>query len=697
MTSSEDGSWRIGVDIGGTFTDLVIVDQDGGVHAVKVPTDPMDPARGVLAALERSSASFGLGLGEILGRCSHFVHGTTIATNTVLEGKGAKVGLLATRGFRDSLEIRRGLRADMWDHRSPWPAVMVPRKLRRPVSERIDRDGRSIVPLDLGAVAEALEVFQRENVESIAICFLNSFLNDAHERECESWIRSAWPGVWVCRSSQIAPVIGEYERSSTTTVNAYIAPKVVPYLRDLDDRLRTMGLPGRLLLIQSNGGAVSVDQIDARPVALLLSGPAAGVGALRFFSDACGSSDLISMEIGGTSCDVTLVRGGHVAETDRISVGGYDAVMPATEIHTVGTGGGTIAGIDAGGMLYVGPQGAGARPGPACYGLGGDAPTVTDAQVVLGRLRSGRYAGGLIELDSDLAVRAVRDEVADPLGLDVTDAAAGIIRMAEQSVLHALERMSSERGCDPKDFVLVAGGGAGALHGASVARELGCNAVFVPKLAGVFCAFGMCNTDIRHDYVQSRLQELNGGSGRELAAAFASLEAEAQSLLNNEGFDGAHTAFERLLDLKYAGQQWPVKVSVSDIWQDSGAVHERFEREFLRLYGYTQPDGQIQINNLRVVATGHLPKIGLQTFAGCDDEPAPVEHRDVYVDQVRGREELAVYDGNALRSGHRVAGPALVEEQTTTVLVGHQDVLEVDPYGNYMIRLNQTGATDNVQ
>jgi len=695
MSSSQNNAWRIGVDIGGTFTDLVIVDQSGGVRAFKVPTDPSDPARGVLAALERGGESFDLTVGEILKRCSHFVHGTTIATNTVLERKGAKVGLLTTRGFRDSLEIRRGLRVDMWDHRSPWPEVMVPRKLRRPVRERIDRNGLSTEPLDLASVEGALNVFQRENVESIAICFLNSFLNDAHERECESRIRSAWPEAWVCRSSQIAPVIGEYERSSTTAVNAFIAPKVVPYLRDLDMRLRTMGLPGRLLLIQSNGGAVSVDQVEMRPITLLLSGPAAGIGALRFFSDACGSADLISMEIGGTSCDVTLVRDGRVAETDNLAVAGYDIVMPATEIHTVGTGGGTVAGIDAGGMLYVGPQGAGARPGPACYGLGGQAPTVTDAQVVLGRLKSGRYASGLMELDGDLALRAIQDKVAGPLDLDTTEAAAGIIRMAEQSILHALERMSSERGCDPKDFILVAGGGAGALHGASVARALGCTSVFVPKLAGVFCAFGMCNTDIRHDYVRSRLQKLNGGNGKELAAAFNPLEAEAQTLLNKEGFDSAHMSFERLLDLKYAGQQWPVKIPVSDIWQDSAAMLERFEREFQRLFGYTQPDGEIQISSLRIVATGILPKIGLQKFDCRDDESEPDDYRDVYVDQIRGWERLAIYDGNELRSGYKITGPALVEEQTTTVLVGHQDVLEVDAYGNYMIMLNQVGATGN--
>ncbi|MER9426797.1 hydantoinase/oxoprolinase family protein [Mesorhizobium sp. M0317] len=685
------GVLRIGVDIGGTFTDLVLTDREGSTHAFKTPTTPDDPAQGVLDALEKAAGALGVDTRVLLSQCSHFVHGTTIATNTVLEGKGAKVGLLTTHGFRDTLEIRRGWRANMWDHRSPWPEVMVPRYLRFSVYERMDKYGSPVTALHTEAVAEAVGVFKCESVESIAICFLNSFLNDAHERQCEEWIRAAWPEAWVCRSSQIAPIVGEYERTSTTVVNAYVAPRVVPYLRELDQRLKSLGLKNSLLLIQSNGGAVSVEQVGLRPISLLLSGPAAGVGALRFFAEVCGSRDLISMEIGGTSCDVTMVRGGRVAETDRLSVEGYDVVMPAAEIHTIGMGGGTIAGVDVGGMLRVGPKGAGARPGPACYGLGGTRPTITDAQVVLGRLRSGRYADGLIDLDIDLATRAIRDHVARPLGIDVVEAAAGIIRMADQSILHALERMSSERGCDPGTFTLVAGGGAGALHATSVARALGCDSVFVPRLAGVFCAFGMCNTDIRHDYLHFFRRSLGAASAQELGSAFDALENSAEEALRQAGFNLSDSSFERLVDIKYNGQQWPVTIPITEVWHDIAAVRERFKGELARLYGYVVPDGEIVINALRLVATGRLPHVEANKVDSSRAVATPLECRAVYIEDAREVREVAVFDGADLFPGYRIPGPALIDEATTTILLNPGDVAEVDAYGNYLITLGEVG------
>ena len=405
--------WRIGVDVGGTFTDLVLIDACGEICEFKAPSNPSDPAEGVFGVLEIAAQGLGLSTTQLLQRCGQFIHGTTIATNTILERKGSTVGLLTTAGFRDTLEIRRGFSSNMWDHRSAWPEVMVPRKLRRPIVERVDKTGRPKVPLEAESVSSAIELFRRSGVEAIAICFLNSYQNDCHERECQAMIGEMWPEIWVGRSSEIAPIIGEYERASSTVVSTYLAPKVIPYLRQLDAQLRDRGLRNRLLLVQSNGGAVSIDQIETRPHNLVLSGPAAGVGALQFFSDVSGSPDLISIEIGGTSCDVTLMREGRVAETDRISIEGYHVSLPAVEIHTVGAGGGTIAGVDAGGMMFAGPGGAGARPGPACYGFGGLDPTVTDSQLVLGRLKSGSYAGGIIELDEGKASDAIERRLAE--------------------------------------------------------------------------------------------------------------------------------------------------------------------------------------------------------------------------------------------------------------------------------------------
>ena len=463
-THGPTAPWRIGVDVGGTFTDLALIDAEGRLSIVKTPSVPTDPARGVIDALGKAAAGYGMSVGALLAGCRLFVHGSTVATNTVLEGKGAKVGLLVTDGFRDSLEIRRGLRENPWDHRTPFAPPMVPRHLRRPVRGRQDPDGREIAPLEPDDVRAACALFRQEGVEAVAICLFNAYADGRHERAAEAIVREAWDGRWISLSSAVAPTIGEYARTSTTVTNAAVAPRVVGYLRALDAELKALGLPGTLLVSQSNGGIVSVDQIAVRPVNLVLSGPAAGVGALRLAAQALGDADLISMEIGGTSCDVALMSAGRVATSDDLEIAGYHLSVPSVEIHTVGAGGGTIAGVDAAGMLFAGPKGAGARPGPACYGFGGCEPTVTDAQLVLGRLAPGAYAGGSVTLDPERAREAIRTRLAEPLGLSVEDAAAGVIRLVEQNLLHAVERISVQRGFDPRGFTLVPAGGAGPLH-----------------------------------------------------------------------------------------------------------------------------------------------------------------------------------------------------------------------------------------
>lgn len=361
-------SWRIGVDVGGTFTDMILAGDDGRILVSKVSTVPADPALGVIDALAKAATSLGSTPARLLDRCSLFVHGSTIATNTVLEGKGAKVGMITTEGFRDSLEIRRGHRENPWDHRTPYPPVLVPRYLRRPVAGRLDRTGRELAPLALDDVDQALAEFRAEGVEAIAICLFNSYIDNRHEVTTAARAVDSGVSKWVSTSSAVAPIAGEYERGSTTVLNAYVAPRTVGYLQTLARRLNEQGLRSPMLLIQNNGGAVTVDRIADRPASLLLSGPAAGVGALGYYAATIGSDDLVSMEIGGMSCDVILMTGGKVAFTDYLDIGGQTCVLPSVEVHTIGAGGGTIARVDGAGMLQVGPQGAGARPGPACYG-----------------------------------------------------------------------------------------------------------------------------------------------------------------------------------------------------------------------------------------------------------------------------------------------------------------------------------------
>jgi N-methylhydantoinase A len=679
-------SWRIGVDIGGTFTDLVLADESGHVQVFKVPTVPADPAQGAFDAVAAAAAGVGYTVPELLDRTALFVHGSTIATNTVLERSGARVGMLVTDGFRDALEIRRGMRDNPWDHRLPYPPVLVPRALRRPVAERIDRHGREVHAVPAVDISSAVAEFQKAGVESVVVAFFNSYLNPEHEAQASRELARCWPNPWITSSAEIAPVMGEYERTSTAVLNAYITPRTVTYLQNLNRRLRDLGLKRPLLLIQSNGGAISVDQVATRPVTLLLSGPAAGVGALDYYSRTIGSNDLVSMEIGGTSCDVLLMSGGTIAFTDQLNIGGYDVVTRSVDVHSIGAGGGTIANVVEG-MLTLGPQGAGAVPGPACYGRGGTRATVTDAQVVLGRLRASGKAGQVLRIDEALATAAVQREIADPLGVTCEVAAEGIVRLMEQKLLHAVQRLSVERGHDPRRFTLVAAGGAGPVHGAAVGRQLGCRRTYVPRLAGAFCALGMLHADVRHDYVRMQLGDLDTIDPARVNQLFAMLEEEARTTLAQEGFAETESELARLVDLRYQSQQWDITVPLTDQGWVPARIRADFEAAHLRQYGHVQPGGAILMTRQRVTGTGRLPPLRFEAQARADDQPAPSGYRRVWLDAESGWVDTPVYDGWKLRFGHSIDGPAVIDEFTTTVLVGVGDRLQVDPAGNFVIDL----------
>jgi N-methylhydantoinase A len=689
--SAASAPWRIGVDVGGTFTDLVVADSRGELFTFKSPTDVANPAAGVMGAVRLAAKGLGLSVRDLLGQCRVFVHGSTIATNTILERKGAVVGLLTTEGFRDALEIRRGIREDAWDHRTPFPDTLVPRHLRLAVRERMDKDGRSVRAPDRASVAQALEVFRREGVTSIAICLLNSYRNDSHERACAELIRETWPEAWLSVSADIAPVLGEYERTSTTVLNAYVTPRVVPYLQDLEQNLREQNLAYPLLLIQSNGGAASVEQLVDRAVMLALSGPAAGASALRATAEMAGRNDLVLMEIGGTSCDVTLMDGGEIAMVDSLSINDYHLTLPSVDIHSISGGGGTIAAVDAGGLLNVGPHGAGARPGPACYGLGGEDPTVTDAHLILGRMRGGKFAGGLITLDPARAHQAVECKLASRLGVDVVTAASGIIRLLEQSLQHAIERVSVERGYDPRRFTLVAGGGAGALHAVPVARELGCPNVYIPRLAGVFCAFGMCRTDIREDFLETWLKPLDEEARDAIEHSFGELASLARIRLAASGFSSSDLTFERAFDLRYFGQQWSLQVPMKD-W-DVTSIRADFEARHQRQFGHHQPNGKIEIVHLRLVGIARLSRAERLDFRITNNPPVPYEQRSVYLDTRSDFRMLPIYDGNLMRPGQALEGPALIEESNTTILIGMGDRLEIDVSNNFLIHVAAAGGT----
>jgi N-methylhydantoinase A len=678
--------------VGGTFTDLVIAGGNDAPHVFKVPSVPANPAEGVLNALAVAAAALGTTARRLLNGCILFVHGSTIATNTLLEHKGASIGMLTTAGFRDSLETRRGMRENPWAHREPNPPVLAPRRVRLPVRGRLDAEGHEIAPLEPADIEAAAAIFRQENVESVAICFLHSYRNPAHEKAAADLLQRAWGQPWISRSSEISPFIGEYERSSTVAVNAYIAPRTVSYLKQLDTALKDMGLRHSMLLIQNNGGAISVEQIAAKPVALLLSGPAAAVGALAYYGRAAASDNLISMEIGGTSCDVILMSKGSIEITDHFQVAGYHLALPSVEVHSVGAGGGTIASVDAAGLLCVGPQGAGAHPGPAAYGLGGSEPTLTDAQIVLGRLRPGAYARGAVKLDAELAVKAIEEKVARPLGTTVETAAAGILELLEQRLLHAVQRLSTERGYDTRNFTLVAAGGAGPMHGASVGRMLGCRKVYVPRLSGVFCALGMLHADVRHDFVHGYVQILDETSADALVAEFRCLEDEARAALAQGGFEEARMALHHEMDLRYMGQQWDVRVTIPTLPPDNASLRAAFESEYSRLYGHHQPDGIIEITNLRVVGIGLLPPLAEPAAELATGTPRPHQRRRVFLSRADGWAMTDIYRGEDLHPGHVLRGPLVVEEETATLFIGAGDVLEVDAAGNFAIDLAIDGS-----
>jgi len=698
QSTGPNAPWRIGVDVGGTFTDLVLADATGKIWVAKVPSVPSDPSRGVIAAVQRAAVDLGMPTESLLGDCSLFVHGSTVATNTMLEGKGAKVGLITTEGFRDALEIRRGLREDQFDHRSPYAPVLVPRYLRQSVAGRIDADGQEHQPLDLDGLPAIIEAFEEEGVEAVAIALMNSFLDDSHEQAIATAMRDGSSIEWISRSAAVSPLMGEYERTSTAVINAALSPRIVAYLRSLDEELSTLGLPRAILLVQSNGGAASVNQLAERPVNLLLSGPAAAVGALNLYRhavDAAGvdpddQGNLISMEIGGTSCDVLLMSGGDVATRDDVMIAGYHVSTPAIDIHTIGAGGGTIAGVDSAGMLYVGPEGAGADPGPACYRGGGTLPTVTDAQLVLGRLRPGKSAGGTLDLDLDAAREAIRSGVAEPLNMSVEDAAAGIIDLVEQHLLHAVEHISIERGHSPRRFTLVAAGGAGPMHGSPVGAGLGCRRVYVPRDAGALCAIGMLHADVRQDFVRflmGSLTELDSGT---ITEGFGQLDTQALEVLGREGFEPGQVQLHHEIELHHPGQLWAIRVPVLEGRFDPTVARAAFEREYQRLYGHVQNDGIIMVASLRLTASASTGDV-LATSRGEETTGAPVpsDTRRVWHGD-HGWHDTPIHDGSTLRPGHHITGPAVIEELTTTVLVGPHDELWTDAVGNFFIDLAQT-------
>ncbi|MDO8476332.1 MAG: hydantoinase/oxoprolinase family protein [Candidatus Rokubacteria bacterium] len=677
---------QIGVDIGGTFTDIVALDGEGRLVLTKVPTTPKDLLEGIDAAVRRVLALAGAPAGAV----ERFIHGTTVATNAVLEQKGAVTAILTTEGFEDVLELGRMKRSRMYDlDMDPeTPTFLAPRRRRIGIRERLDARGAVLTPLDEEQVRAAVAGLRDQGVQAIAVCYLFSFVNPAHERRTREICQAVAQEISVSLSSEVDPTFREYERLCVTAFDAYVGPVVKRYLAGLAETLRGLGIPGVPLVMRSRGGIVSASLAARQPVTLFLSGPAGGVIGARFAAERSEVHDFVSLDMGGTSNDVAVVRGGAPLIASEGSIGPYPVRTSMVDVNTIGAGGGSIAWIDGAGGLRVGPRSAGADPGPACYGRGGDQATVTDANLLLGYLNPERFAGGLMALDVGAAERAV-GAVASRLGLDLIAAAAGIHRVINARMADQIRLVTIKRGYDPRQFALVVLGGAGPVHGAPLAEEMGMAEVIVPETPGVLAAFGLLAAAIEHHHARTLQAGTDGVDLDAVNQCLAELDAAGQARMREEGVPAAEVRVAYSADMRYVGQAYELEVPIAApltrerVPKAVGAFHAAHER----VYGYARVQQPAEFVNFRAVHTFPLPRPVVRPparAAGAADGARVGERRAYFAPG--GFVTTAVYDRARLPLGSRVPGPAIVEQDDTTTVLPPGHTALVDASGNLRIR-----------
>ncbi|TAK23409.1 MAG: hydantoinase/oxoprolinase family protein [Chloroflexota bacterium] len=679
----------IGVDVGGTFTDIAYLDGSGRLWQAKSPSRPDDPVQGVLDAVDALAAAIGTLARSLLESCDRFAHGSTIGTNALLTRRGPGVAFLTTAGFRDTLAMRRGHRDNVWAFREPDPAPLVPRHRRIGIRERIDAKGGVIEQLREDDVEHACAEAAADGVTSFAIGFLFGYLNPVHEERAAEIVRARVPGAFVTISSGVVAAIGEYDRFSTTVVNAFVGPTVGTYLRDLETALSAGGLRGPIVIAQSSGGLADLATGRALPASLALSGPAAGVAAARWQANALATENVISVDMGGTSFDVAVVANGRIATRHDAQVGGHHIALPMVDVHTIGTGGGSLARVDRGGFLRVGPEGAGSVPGPAGYGRGGRRPTVTDANLVVGRLRDGMRLPGGVVLRRDLALAAIGQHVAQPLVRSIEDAAIGILAVATAQMADAMRIMTVERGLDPRNFTLLAVGGAAPQHVSDLARALGATRAYVPSTASVFCAQGMLSADIEWSAVHPVEGSLDQFEENALNRAIATLvgrgrEALAAWLVGADG--GRITA---TLDARYAGRHREFSLDLPNrplAAEDATTLRQAFNQMSLDRFGHADPDATVEHTAVRVTLAIPSPRLTVAAAAS-GDRSAGAESRRRVVFAGGAIDEVRVVPGRRLADGDCLDGPAMVEDAFTTTVLLPGDRLRVDATGGYLVEI----------
>jgi len=663
--------YALGVDVGGTFTDLALVRlSDKKIFYHKTPTTPEDPSLAVTQGIKELI----IGAETDPGSVTYFGHGTTVATNACIQRRTALTGLFTTAGFRDVLEIRRQRQPHNYDIQMPKPVPPVPRHLRYEIDERTYTDGQPTKPPRVGELDAFVDSLRRAGAEAVAVCFLHSYLNPEHEQAVSRWVQENLPDVFVCTSHEVLAEFREYERLSTTVLNASLGPIMGRYLQRLIEGAEQLGLAAKPYILQSNGGVVPATEAARLPVRTLASGPAAGVMGAIHLSNQAGTKDIITFDAGGTSTDMCLIEGGTPLIAQEREMGGYPVRFPMVDVHSVGAGGGSIAWVDPGKSLQVGPISAGANPGPACYGHGGSEPTVTDANVALGRLHPESLLGGRMPIRANLAREAIERSVANPLGMNLEDAACGILTILNENIIQAIRVISVEQGFDPRTFTLVAFGGAGPLLASALAKELGIRTILVPESPGLLCALGLLVADVRRDFSVTRITALDGAGEEGLNATFADLEGQAVRWCEEENIPLEHRTLCRSADVRYLGQSHELTVEFAEEWLNkSGNVQltGAFRREHERVYGYA-PEAPAQAVTFRISALAKVadpPVGGDTTTAGPDLTSAQAGTRRTYFAELGDYVDCPVYLRERLPREVKMSGPAVIEQMDTTTVV----------------------------
>ena len=680
-TSATQHRQRLAVDVGGTFTDLVLMDDTTGMIKIeKEPSQIGELADHLFAALERLDAS-PASLGMIL-------HGSTVAINTIVQEKGARIGLITTEGFRDVLELGRGNRPEVYNLLYKPPVPLIPRYLRKEVSERMTPSGEIVVELDEDAVRAATRELIAEDVKGIAICFLHSYANTGHEQRAREIVHDEAPGVEVSTSGEITREWREFERTSTVALNTYIMPRMQAYVGRLERALEDRGFEGALNIVLSTGGALPAKESRHVPIRTLESGPAGGVIGAAALGAAINEHDIIAADVGGTTFDVGLVLGGAPLEKSQTVVNRRPVLVPTIDVESVGAGGGSIAWIDDSGAFRVGPQSAEADPGPVCFGRGGTEPTVTDAHVVLGRINPENFLGSRMQLEVEAAREAIRERIARPLDLDLEHAAHGIAHIADTNMIHAIRRVTIERGHDPREMALLCYGGGGGLFAGPIARDLGIRRAIIPPDPAVFSAWGILHSDYREDAVLTRVTPTESLSTEQLVEQLRTLESECRDRLASTGIDASAAGVEWIVDMRYDGQEHTVRVpipSLNDLAQGGkSTLGERFEILHEQTYGHSTPGHSTELVNFRATATSSVSKPRLAEIAAQADATRPSGSRPVYFDG-HGWVETKTYERSGLGAGASAAGPAIVEEWSSTTIVLPDQQFEVDRLGNLIL------------